>query len=580
MTRSVLMAGSALWLLAGAAAAQEAHYIQIEAHPALAVAESRARDFAAQLPDVNGFSLGAGWYGIALGPYDEAEANRLRLALRSAGRIPPDSYVEEAEEYARRFFPVGADAVQSPAPAAEEGPQGTEEVRAAPVVTPAPQPDPDETVAEARRSEAQLTRAQRAELQVALRWAGFYQGGIDAAFGRGTRGAMAGWQEGNGFEVTGILTTRQRAELLRQYNAVLDGLEMTRVVDRRAGIEMAMPLGAVAYARSEAPFVHYDASGDLPARVLLISQPGDRQTLAGLYEIMQTLEIVPLGGPRERSRDRFTLTGANSRIVSHTEARLVDGAVKGFTLIWPAGDEERRSRVLALMQESFTPLAGVVLDPGTLSGDAQAIDLVAGLQVRQPKNVASGFFVDARGRVLTSAQAVAECGRITLDETTEAQIVAQADGVALLAPDTPLAPREVAVFRADVPRLQSEVAVSGFSYGGVLGAPTLSFGRLADLKGLNGEPGMARLEVAANPGDAGGPVFDGGGAVVGMLVPAVAEGRQLPDGVSFATASERLIALSSGAGVEIATGQGDAFMAPEDLTQVARAMTVLVSCWE
>ncbi len=579
MTRSVLLAGSALWLLAGAVSAQEDHYIQIEAHPALSVAEARARAFAAQLPDVNGFALGAGWYGIALGPYEETVANRLRLELRRDGRIPSDSYIEEAEEYAQRFFPVGAGAIRTPEPAAEPpapAAPGTEEIAAAPEA----QPLPDETVAEARRSEAQLSRDERAALQVALQWAGFYQGRIDAAFGRGTRGSMAGWQDENGFEVTGVLTTRQRVELLRQYNAVLEGLDMTRVVDRRAGIELAMPLGAVDFARVEAPFVHYDATGDLPARVLLISQPGDRQTLAGLYEIMQTLEIVPLNGPRERNRDSFTLTGENGRIVSHTEARIEDGAIKGFTLIWPAGDEVRRSRVLALMQDSFAALDGVVLDPAALSGDAQALDLVSGLQVRQPKVVASGFFVDARGHILTSAEAVASCGRITLDETTEADVVARAGDVALLAPRTPLAPREVAVFRTDAPRLQSEVAVAGFSYGGVLGAPTLTFGTLADLKGLDGDPGMARLAVAANPGDAGGPVFDGGGSVVGMLVGADAEGRQLPEGVSFATASERLIALSSEAGVQIATEQGEASMAPEDLTQIARAMTVLVSCWE
>ena len=136
------------------------------------------------------------------------------------------------------------------------------------------------------------------------------------------------------------------------------------------------------------------------------------------------------------------------------------------------------------------------------------------------------------------------------------------------------------MFRTDAPRLQSEVAVAGFSFGGVLGAPTLSFGTLADLRGLNGEAGIARLAVASNPADAGGPVFDTGGAVVGMLVAQGVEGRQLPEGVSFATAAERLISMTSAAGVSVETGQGDAFMAPEDLTQAARAMTVLVSCWE
>ncbi|MCE0504909.1 peptidoglycan-binding protein [Roseivivax sp. GX 12232] len=580
MTRSGLLAGSALWIMASAAAAQEAYFIQIEAHPALTVAEDRARAFAARLSDVNGFSLGGGWYGIALGPFTEDEANAQRLALRRQGLIPSDSFVEEAEEYAQRFWPVGAGAIRTPEPQGD----GTEEAQVVPEPEAAPEPqieEPQETVAEARRSEQALTREDREALQVALQWAGFYQGRIDAAFGRGTRGAMAAFQEANNFEVTGVLTTRQRAELFRQYNAVLDGMGLERVTDRRAGIAMEIPTGVVAFDRAESPFVHYAPTGAVPeAQVLLISEPGDRRTLYGLYEIMQTLEIVPVDGARERSGDSFTLTGENSRIVSHTEARVADGAIKGFTLVWPAGDEERRSRVLARMQESFERLEGVVLDPATLSEEEQAIDLVAGLQVRQPKTVASGFFADARGRVLTAERAVEACGRITLDELTEAQVVARENGMALLEPQSPLAPRDVPVFRTEAPRLQSEVAISGFSYGGVLGAPTLTFGTLADIRGLDGEEGIKRLAVASRPGDAGGPVLDGGGAVVGMVTPVTDEGRQLPEDVSFATASARLVAFSEGAGVAVSRGEGELSMAPEDLTQIARSITVLVECWE
>ena len=73
-----------------------------------------------------------------------------------------------------------------------------------------------ETLAEARQSENLLIGPEREELQVALKWAGHYDGPIDAAFGRGTRGAMASWQSANGYEDTGVLTTGQREELLRQ----------------------------------------------------------------------------------------------------------------------------------------------------------------------------------------------------------------------------------------------------------------------------------------------------------------------------------------------------------------------------
>jgi len=110
-----------------------------------------------------------------------------------------------------------------------------------------------------------LTREGREALQVALKWAGFYDGPIDGAFGRGTRGSMAAWQGANAFEPTGILTTLQRETLLRQYNAVLEGLDLQMVHDETAGIEMMLPLGVVALDRVEPPFVHYEARGDIDA---------------------------------------------------------------------------------------------------------------------------------------------------------------------------------------------------------------------------------------------------------------------------------------------------------------------------
>ncbi len=92
--------------------------------------------------------------------------------------------------------------------------------------------------------------------------------------------------------------------------------------------------------------------------MLLISQPGDQNRLFGLYEILQTLTIIPENGPRERTDDGFTIEGTDGRIVSYTEVSLADNEIKGFTLVWPAGDEERRTRLLETMRASFTRLPG------------------------------------------------------------------------------------------------------------------------------------------------------------------------------------------------------------------------------
>jgi len=569
--------------LGRAALAQEAVWVQVEAHPSLRVAQQRAQIYSGTLADVNGFSLGGNWYGVMLGPYTRADAERVLQVYRSDQQIPADSFISLSATLGQQFWPVGANILDRGVVTAPIlGDQATPGSTVATTSQPAPQPAiPDETRAEARRSERALSADQRKDLQIALRAAGFYNSAIDGAFGPGTRGSMRDWQDVNGFEATGTLTTRQRQVLMDQYNAPLISVGMALVHDPQAGIEMKMPVGVVGFARYEPPFAHYDATGDLGARVLLISQPGDQATLFGLYDIMQTLEIVPLEGPRERGKDSFTLEGRGKGIVSFTQARLEGGRVKGFTLIWPAGDEDRRTRVLSEMQNSFSRF-DAVLDPAAGADAEQRIDLISGLNIRKPRLSRSGFFIDTEGMVVTAAAAVQGCTRITLNHDYVADLVTvdTALGVALLRPTKALAPMTVAQLRDAEPRLQSDVAVSGYSYEGVLGAPTLTFGKLADVKGLNGEAQLTRLALAALPGDAGGPVFDTGGGVVGMLLPADNSSKKLPGDVSFAADAAAIRSLLDSAGTNPASSEETRALAPDDLSRLATGMTVLVSCWD
>ena len=563
-----------------AQAQQDVVWVQIEAQPSLSAAQEATRRYAAALPDVAGFSLGNGWYGVVLGPYLRADAERVLLTYRAQGDIPRDSYIQFTSRLGQQFWPIGADVLGRGAVTAPLGQTATTTEDSTVIETPTLQAS-DETPSEARRSEAALTRGEREALQVALRWAGFYNSTIDGAFGRGTRNAMAGWQIDRGFEDTGILTTAQRAQLLDEFNAPLTSVGVAVMRDDTAGIEMMLPMGEVAFSRYEPPFAHFDTSGDLGVRALLISQPGDQSTLFGLYEIMQTLEIVPLDGPRERSGTSFTLEGRNDQIVSFTQAALEDGQIKGFTLIWPAGDEARRIRVLDEMKASFTRLPGV-LDPATGADSAQDIDLISGLEIRKPRVSRSGFFVDQTGTVVTTSEVVANCSRITLEDDVTAELVTEdrALGVAILRPTAPLAPLSVAQFRSTTPRLQSDVAVAGYSFEGVLGAPTLTFGTLSDIKGLRGETELKRLALVALPGDAGGPVLDTGGTVLGMLLPRSQNGQRLPGDVSFAANVKAIGNVLTDAGLSAQSGETNGTLPPTELSRVASGMTVLVSCWD
>lgn len=578
----------------GMAAAQDRGvWVQVEAQPTLGQAQTRVRDYATRFEDVNGYYLGGGWYGIALGPYAPDDATSLLARLRSSGAIPADSFIADGGQFQSQFWPIGVGAQTAPQPLPDSDPAAAPDIAVsalepvagtdvAPAVIAQPEA-PDETQREAQASEALLSRPERELLQTALQWAGYYNAAIDGAFGRGTRGSMAAWQADNGHDATGILTTRQRAQLLAAYNAVLDGLDLQLVRDDATGIEMQIPTGVVGFNGYEPPFARFDATGDLDATVLLISQEGDQNRLFGLYEIMQTLEIVPPEGPRSRANNSFELEGVNGRIHSYTYAALVDGRIKGFSLIWPAGDEERRSRLLGLMRASFTTIDGV-LDPAlSRPGEDQAIDLISGLAVRQPILSRSGFYIDARGTVITTTEVVDGCTSITLDKDHAARVVHRDDalGLAVLQPNVALAPIAVAAFQTGIPRLQAEVAVSGYPYGGVLAMPALTFGRLADIRGLNGEEEVKRLTLTAQPGDAGGPVFDNGGAVLGMLLPRRIEaGQVLPPEVSFSVDADAILASLDTAGIGAQTTDTVSFMPPESITRRAADLTVLVSCWD
>ena len=596
------LSGAALAQTAPGTAAQmqDSIWLQIEAQPSPDVALERARAYAALFPDVAGFTTG-GWYAIALGPFTDRLAAETRLAqLKSEGLVPRDSFIAFGRDYATPFWPEG---LATPAPAAEaplaEAPVVEAPVVEAPVAeAPAPEaPVPEtpvqdtpaapvfveETPAEARASEARLSQTDRETVQTALQWFGFYAARIDGAFGPGTRKSMAAWQEANALEATGTLTTMQRETLVEAYQRAQAELGLASVTEPEAGIEITLPTALVEFDHYEPPFVHYRDKAGSGVKVILISQPGDQSTLYGLYDVLQTLEIVPLSGERTRSERSFTIDGRSDKLASHAYVELSKGLVKGYILSWNPADDARMTRVLAAMQSSFRSVGDKALDPGLvpLSEDSRK-GLMAGLEVRRPALSRTGFYVDGNGTVVTVAEAVEGCNRITLDLRTDASVMAtdSATGLAVLKPAKPLSPPAVAQLLSGPARDGQEIAVSGYSYEDKLPAPTLTFGTLEEMKGLNGEAGIARLSLDALPGDAGGPVLDGAGTVIGMLLPRDVTGtRKLPASVSYALQAATLAPRLTDAGVTPAASARNGALAPEDLNRLAEGMTVLVSCW-
>lgn len=548
-------------------------WVQIEAQPTQTEAEERASDYANRLEDVNGFALSTGWFAIALGPYSEFESQQVLDNLRQQGLIPGDSFISDGVNFRRQFW--------IPSPTANPQPTIAQS-------QPAASEPPDETPAQARASEALLSSDERKLLQTALQWAGFYNSTIDGAFGRGTRSSMAAYQQARGYETTGILTSRQRSELIADYNKILEGLDLQTIRNEEAGISLSLPTSMVAFDKIDPPFVHYKSLTPDGARVVLISQEGSRATLASLYEVMQTLEIVPPNGERRLRGDSFVLNGRNDLINSYTQAELSGGLIKGFTLVWPAGDQQRLTRLTDTMRASFVPFGSYALDE-TLATDTedQRIDLLAGLEIRQPKQTRSGFFISSDGLIASSSDAVENCGRLTLADESDLDPILTDNqlGIAILKPKSPTVAPRFAQLLAGVSRLNSEVMVSGFSYGGALEAPSMTYGTIADIRDLDGSDTHQRLSITTRSGDLGGPVLSDAGYVVGIMTPAnISTGQILPKQVGIAARSDAVLgALDTSqlnaSRVSTDTASHSRLTQPQ-MVSLANDITVLVQCWE
>ncbi len=581
----------AMWMLliAGASAAQDMHWIQIEAQPSLLEAETRARIYAQEFPDTQAHSIGSGWYAITLGPLPEDKADLRMSQLRARAAIPRDSFLATGANYRQRIYPIGSTpAAVTPAQTVEAEVVQEEATQVSVVETAesaaseqaSPEQSiyvPDETLSVARASEGLLSREEKMDLQLYLQWAGYYNSTIDASFGRGTRRSMAAWQTDNGHEDTGVLTTAQREQLRAQYFAIFNGLGLETHRDLEAGISIDLPKEVVAFDAYAAPLAHFksqDASS--PAQIFLISAAGNRGDLAAIYRVLPTLSIVPMNIEKSLNKDRFVITGAGTSTRAFITASHKGGEIKGFGLIWPNQNEEQFDRLVAHMRKSFETFSGT-LDP-SLSVAINDPETEFGVAIRKPAFVKSAVFVSDQGHAMTDTSNLEQCSSLTISGTYDAEIIARSEtGAGLLSPKSDFNPISYAKLGNAV-RKGDKTFLSSYPYGGRLGLASVTQATVIETTDLSGNAEKFRLDLLAEPGDFGGAVLDQSGNLTGILVSQDDTGRVLPNNVNFAAATDALASMMQSAGLRLRTGKTDRL---DDVALIATAQNILtpIECW-
>ena len=189
------------------------------------------------------------------------------------------------------------------------------------------------------------------------------------------------------------------------------------------------------------------------------------------------------------------------------------------------------------------PLPAVAAAPPAMAGKPGAPQMGGG----PTRMVASGTgFVVARGRALTNAHVVEQCGAVRVRAPGGADLPARViaadrerDLALIEVPDSAGPPLP---FRRDQNLRRGEGVVTyGFPLAGLLSSgPTLTTGEISALAGLADNQRQFQISAPVQPGNSGGPLLDRGGTVVGVVTSKLNAQRiaqrtgDIPQNVNFA----------------------------------------------
>jgi hypothetical protein len=260
-----------------------------------------------------------------------------------------------------------------------------------------------------------------------------------------------------------------------------------------------------------------------------------------------------------------------------TDSATVQKSSDGLTKMFHRVPSERRAEIEADMRK-WSP--GV---PEPVYAVADAIAAPAPRPDSGPQaSTGSGFRVN-KDMVLTNQHVVENCKKLTVND--QPATVTASDG------NADIALLSVKNLGGDVPQIRSEparigedIAVAGFPLRGLLSGFNMTRGSVSSLSGIGGDTRLLQITAAVQPGNSGGPVVDGAGRVVGMVVSklnwkTVTMTGAMPENVNFAINGNTLTSFLQAhqAGFAAISGPGKP-LSPPDVADKVRTFAVLVHC--
>ena len=199
---------------------------------------------------------------------------------------------------------------------------------------------------------AGIPRGERQKIQAALLWAGDYSGvagGDDPMFT-----AIRNFQKRHKAKVTGVLTPSERADLVAAAKAHEDEFGWNVVIDPATGIRIGLPSKLVPQARDAARGTRWSsAHGEVQVETFRIKDANLK--LAALFEQQKKEPATRRIESSVLNDDNFFVSGQQGLKRFSVRAKIRDGEVRGYTLLYDQMMETIVEPVMGAMASAFSP---------------------------------------------------------------------------------------------------------------------------------------------------------------------------------------------------------------------------------
>jgi len=257
---------------------------------------------------------------------------------------------------------------------------------------------------------------ERLKIQAALLWSGDYTG---AAGGDDPMlAAIRNYQKRSKAKITGALTPPERAALLAAAKVHEDEFGWSVVVDPATGIRIGLPTKMVPFALDAARGTRWSsAHGEVQVETFRIKDP--ELKLAALFEREKKEPATRKVETSVLHDDNFFISGMQGLKLFSVRAKLRDGEVRGFTMLYDQMMEGIVAPVMVAMASAFSPFPERSAPYAAL---AQSVEY------------GNGLVVSAQGHIVTDLKLTQGCQVIVASGLGDADRVAddKDNGLALL----------------------------------------------------------------------------------------------------------------------------------------------------